>query len=91
MLNAGSDLSRGLAVAKALFGNAFQPSESLKALTWFEGGDLQLLSGDEKRTLIEAASRVWCAGFRTSSWPCADLGHSVSRCRSGPSLGATTG
>jgi hypothetical protein len=58
MLNAGSDLSRGLAVAKAMFGNAFQPSESLKALTWFEGGDLQLLTDDEKRTLIEAASTV---------------------------------
>jgi hypothetical protein len=33
MLSAGSDLGLGLAVAKAMFGNAFQPSESLKALT----------------------------------------------------------
>ena len=58
MLKAGNDLSLGLAVAKAMFGNAFQPSESLKAMTWFEGGDLQLLTSDEKRTLIEAASTV---------------------------------
>jgi hypothetical protein len=58
MLSAGSDLSLGLAVAKAMFGNAFQPSESLKAMTWFEGGDLQLLTDDEKLTLIEAASAV---------------------------------
>jgi hypothetical protein len=58
MLNAGCELSLGLAVAKAMFGNAFQPSESLKAMTWFEGGDLQLLTDDEKLTLIEAASAV---------------------------------
>ncbi len=58
MLKAGNDLSLGLAVAKAMFGNAFQPSESLKAMTWFEGGDLQLLTDDEKRALIEAASAV---------------------------------
>ena len=49
MLNAGSDLSLGLAVAKEMFGNTFQPSESLKAMTWFEGGDLQRLTDDEKR------------------------------------------
>jgi hypothetical protein len=41
-----------------MFGNAFQPSESLKALTWFEGGDLHLLADDERRVLIEAASVV---------------------------------
>ncbi|OOG65461.1 hypothetical protein B0E46_03710 [Rhodanobacter sp. B04] len=58
MLNAGSDLSLGLAVAKEMFGNTFQPSESLKAMTWFEGGDLQRLTDDEKRALIEAASAV---------------------------------
>jgi hypothetical protein len=58
MLKAGIDLARGLAIAKAMFGNAFQPSESLKALTWFEGGDLHLLADDERRVLIEAASAV---------------------------------
>lgn len=58
MLKAGIDLARGLAIAKAMFGNAFQPSESLKALTWFEGGDLHLLADDERRVLIEAASVV---------------------------------
>lgn len=58
MLSAGSDLSLGVAIAKAMFGNAFQPSESLKAMTWFEGGDLHRLTDEEKRTLIEAASAV---------------------------------
>jgi hypothetical protein len=58
MLKAGGDLARGLAIARAMFGNAFQPSECLKALTWFEGGDLHLLADRERCLLIEAASAV---------------------------------
>lgn len=58
MLKAGVDLGRGLAIAKAMFGNAFQPSESLKAMTYFEGGDLRLLTADDKRTLIDAVKRA---------------------------------
>ena len=58
MLKAGVDLSLGLAIAKAMFGSAFQPSESLKALTWFEGGDLHRLGDEDKRTLIESAGAV---------------------------------
>ena len=41
-----------------MFGNAFQPSESLRAITYFEGGDLYLLTPDVKETLIRAASAV---------------------------------
>jgi hypothetical protein len=52
------DLSIGLAVARALFGKQFQPSESLKAMVYFEGGDLQLLTPQEKGTLISAAGSV---------------------------------
>ncbi len=52
------DLSKGLAAARALYGNQFQPSESLKAMVYFEGGDLQSLTPKEKRGLIAAASSV---------------------------------
>lgn len=58
MLGAGAALADGLAAAKALFGTAFQPSESLKALTWFEGGDLATLPAPTQATLVKAASAV---------------------------------
>ena len=58
MLAAGMDLSKGLAAARALYGNQFQPSESLKAMAYFEDGDLQSLTPKEKCGLIAAASSV---------------------------------
>ena len=35
-----------------------QPSESLKTLTYFHGGDLAELSQDDRETLVEAVQRV---------------------------------
>ena len=58
MLAAGANLSRGLAAARTLFGTAFQPSESLKAMVYFKGGDLHTLSAEEKNLIIEAVSAV---------------------------------
>ncbi len=51
-------MDRGLSIALAMYGNQFQPAESLKAMTYFQGGDLNVLTGEEKRTLIEAARAV---------------------------------
>lgn len=58
LLEAGVSLEKGLSAARALFGSVFQPSESLKALTYFEGRDLDVLSSFVKETLISAASQV---------------------------------
>jgi hypothetical protein len=58
MLRAGHSLSRGLAAARRLFGAAFQPAESLKALVYFKDGDLTRLSRDDRHTLIAAAAVV---------------------------------
>ena len=58
MIRAGVSLARGLASARALFGPAFQPSEALKALTWFEGGDLEVLAPETRAALISAAKAV---------------------------------
>ena len=58
MLMAGVSLASGLAAARELFGKNFQPSESLKALTFFKDGDLPTLSNQEKSVLINAASTV---------------------------------
>ena len=58
MLRAGVDLTRGLGSARALYGAVFQPSESLKAMTYFQGGDLATLPEEDKETLVDAVSRV---------------------------------
>lgn len=58
MINAGVSLPKGLASARALFGSNFQPSESLKALVYFEDGDLRTLSRSEQNTLIDAVHAV---------------------------------
>lgn len=58
MIRAGVGLARGLASARLLFGPNFQPSESLKALVYFNDGDLQTLPADEKSTLVDAVKAV---------------------------------
>lgn len=58
MLGAGVSLARGLASARQLYGPNFQPSESLKALVYFNDGDLGALTSVEKKTLIDAVKAV---------------------------------
>ena len=58
MLNAGGDLAAALAAAELLFAPGFQPAESLRALTFFEDGDLPSLTDAEKRQLQRAAVAV---------------------------------
>lgn len=58
MIRAGQSVAQGLAAARALFGREFQPAAALKALVYFEGGDLAALSRADRNTLISAASAV---------------------------------
>lgn len=58
MAKAGVSIAKGLAAARKMYGLSFQPSESLKAMVYFEGGDLHTLSQDEKRILVKAVSTV---------------------------------
>ena len=58
ILRSGFPLEQGLAAARALFGPAFQPSECLKALVYFEGGDLDTLTQTTRDYLIHAVSGV---------------------------------
>ncbi len=58
MIKAGYSLARGLAVSRVLYGASFQPNESLKALVYFEGGDLASLSAENRRGLVEAVHSV---------------------------------
>ena len=55
MLRGGLTLEKGMAGAVALYGKQFPPSESLKALTYFQGGDLQRLAQVDRDTLLQAA------------------------------------
>ena len=58
MLNAGVSVARGLASARVLFGPNFQPGESLKALVYFNDGDLKTLTAIEKKTLVDAVTAL---------------------------------
>jgi hypothetical protein len=58
MLRAGANLPHALAAAREIFGPNFQPSESLKALVYFEDGELRTLAHGDKEALIKAASAV---------------------------------
>ncbi len=58
MLKSGVSLEKGLSSARLLYGNSFQPSECLKALAYFEGGDLKKLTEKTKEVMVSAAESV---------------------------------
>jgi hypothetical protein len=58
MLRAGLPLEIGMAAAAALYIPSFQPSEAIKALTYFEGGDLASLPASDRQTLTRAVAEV---------------------------------
>lgn len=58
MINDGVSLAKGLSAARALYGISFQPSESLKAMTYFNDGDLKTLTKNEKDCLTSAVGSI---------------------------------
>ncbi len=58
MLRAGARLEIGLAAAEKMFQPTFPPNESLKALVYFEGGDMARLSAEDRKVLVHAARQV---------------------------------
>jgi hypothetical protein len=58
ILEHGGLLADGLAAARTLYGGTFQPTECLKALIYFKGGDLESLSRATKSRLIAAVNEV---------------------------------
>lgn len=58
LLDAGYPLRIGLGAARALYGRQFPPMEAAKALTWFQGGDLDILPVRERNILVSAVSRL---------------------------------
>ena len=51
LLGSGASLIQGLGAARSLYGSAFAPSECLRALTFFEDGDLARV-GEETRAVL---------------------------------------
>jgi hypothetical protein len=58
MLESGASLAAALAAARTLYGETFQPTECLKALIYFEGGDLRALPKATRSSLIKAVGAV---------------------------------
>ncbi len=58
LLSADVSLERGLATATQMFRPDLSPAIALKALTYFEGGDLTELSEDCKRVILQAVRSV---------------------------------
>src|SRR5208337_1648222 len=58
LLRNGEGLIQGLGAARALFGSTFAPSECLRALTFFNDGDLARVSAETRRTLRTEAAEA---------------------------------
>ena len=58
ILRQGVNLETGLGAATSMYSPNFQPSEAMKALTYFEGGDLGSLPPSERDYLTRAVSRI---------------------------------
>ncbi len=56
LLRNGVPLNQGLGAAKALFGGMFPTSETLRALAYFDDGDLARLDENDRKLLVEAAA-----------------------------------
>jgi hypothetical protein len=52
------ELSKGLSAAKSLFKDMFPVIDCLKAMVFFEGGNLNLLTDKNKKILVHYASKV---------------------------------
>lgn len=58
LILAGVDLPTALAAGRAIYGKAFNPQITLKALAYFEDGDLESLPTPTKRLLLDAVRGV---------------------------------
>lgn len=58
LVRSGGRVDAGLSAAEQMFKPTFSPAESLKAMVYFEGGDMARLSAEDRRVLMEAARNV---------------------------------
>jgi len=65
MLEHGMDLAKALGAARAIYGDRFNPLLSLKALSFFQDGDLPTLPPTARTRLVAAARSTEIAGIPT--------------------------
>lgn len=58
MVRAGVKVEKGLAAAEKMYAPNFAPQIGLRALVYFEGGDLRLLNANDRSVLIQTAAAV---------------------------------
>jgi len=58
LLSAGGSLIQGLGAARSLYGSAFAPAECLRALTFFDDGDLTRVNAETRNVLRTEAAKV---------------------------------
>ena len=58
LLGGGLSLIQGLGAARSLFGSAFAPAECLRALTFFDDGDLTKVNAKTRNFLRTEAAKV---------------------------------
>ncbi|HZO94968.1 MAG TPA: nucleotidyl transferase AbiEii/AbiGii toxin family protein [Candidatus Baltobacteraceae bacterium] len=58
LIRQGLSLERALGAAQTIYGNAYQVSEALKALTYYGDGDLGRVTKQDRALLITSAARV---------------------------------
>jgi hypothetical protein len=58
MVRAGVSVAAGLAAAEKMYHPTFPPSESLRALVYFEEGDMSLLNDADRELLTKTATAV---------------------------------
>ncbi|MGA2639871.1 MAG: nucleotidyl transferase AbiEii/AbiGii toxin family protein [Spirochaetia bacterium] len=58
LLRGGTSLIQGLGAARSLYGSAFAPAECLRALTFFEDGDLSKVSAETRDVLRTEAVKA---------------------------------
>ncbi|WP_072374033.1 nucleotidyl transferase AbiEii/AbiGii toxin family protein [Hyphomicrobium sp. NDB2Meth4] len=58
LISHGITLNKALAAAKKVYGAAFEPTPTLKALTYFDDGDLPSVPQDVRKRLVKASAAV---------------------------------
>jgi hypothetical protein len=58
LLRGGPSLIQGLGAARSLYGSAFAPAECLRALTFFDDGDLSRVNAETRNVLRTEAAKV---------------------------------
>lgn len=54
LIEHGVPLERAMAAARIMYGPAFEPAITLKAMTWFKGGDMASLDAQQRNILLRA-------------------------------------